>query len=197
MVKEKNIPKIQKLGMWESNRSLKNFNSNCLQLKIQKHQKMNWGKKLQYNLKRNSEKVKGFRVIDFAFIPKIENSYISESFLLLQFLVVQETQDPKFKMTKDKNYNFENVNLRSFHVFDFALYPKSEVWKFCKILFYFKFRLNKWQTKKMKIIIKKRDCSQYQQKQPSRGVIRKRYSENMQQIDRRTPMPKCHFNKVF
>ena len=41
MVKEKNIPKIQKLGMWESNRSLKNFNSNCLQLKIQKHQKMN------------------------------------------------------------------------------------------------------------------------------------------------------------
>ena len=41
MVKEKNIPKIQKLEIWESNRSLKNFDSNCLQLKIQKHQKMN------------------------------------------------------------------------------------------------------------------------------------------------------------
>ena len=41
MVKEKNIPKIQKLEIWESIRSLKNFNSNCLQLKIQKHQKMN------------------------------------------------------------------------------------------------------------------------------------------------------------
>ena len=41
MVKEKNIPKIQKLEIWESSRSLKNFNSNCLQLKIQKHQKMN------------------------------------------------------------------------------------------------------------------------------------------------------------
>ena len=34
------------------------------------------------------------------------------------------------------------------------------------------------------------------QKQPSRGVLRKRYSENMQQIYRRTPMMKCDFNKV-
>ena len=29
------------------------------------------------------------------------------------------------------------------------------------------------------------------QKQPSRGVLRKKYSENMQQSYRRTPMPKC------
>ena len=28
------------------------------------------------------------------------------------------------------------------------------------------------------------------------GVLRKRYSENMQQIYRRPPMPKCNFNKV-
>ena len=34
------------------------------------------------------------------------------------------------------------------------------------------------------------------QKQPSRGVLRKRCSENMQQIYRRTPMPTCDFNKV-
>ena len=34
------------------------------------------------------------------------------------------------------------------------------------------------------------------QKQPSRGVLRKRCSENMQQIYMRTPMPKCDFNKV-
>ena len=34
------------------------------------------------------------------------------------------------------------------------------------------------------------------QKQPSRGVLLKRFSENMQQIYRRTPMPKCDFNKV-
>ena len=33
-------------------------------------------------------------------------------------------------------------------------------------------------------------------KQPSRGVPRKRCSENMQQIYRRTPMSKCDFNKV-
>ena len=32
------------------------------------------------------------------------------------------------------------------------------------------------------------------QKQPFRGVLRKRCSENMQQIYMRTPMPKCDFN---
>ena len=34
------------------------------------------------------------------------------------------------------------------------------------------------------------------QKQPPRGVPRKRCSGNMQQSDRRTPMPKCDFNKL-
>ena len=34
------------------------------------------------------------------------------------------------------------------------------------------------------------------QKQPSRGVHTKRCSENMLQIYKRTPMPKCDFNKV-
>ena len=33
------------------------------------------------------------------------------------------------------------------------------------------------------------------QKQPSRYVLRKSCSENIQQIYRRTPMPKCDFNK--
>ena len=33
------------------------------------------------------------------------------------------------------------------------------------------------------------------EKQPPRGVTRKRRSENMQQIYRRTGMPKCDFNK--
>ena len=36
----------------------------------------------------------------------------------------------------------------------------------------------------------------YFQKQPPRGVIRKRCSENMQQIYGRTIMPKCNFNKA-
>ena len=36
----------------------------------------------------------------------------------------------------------------------------------------------------------------YFQKQPSRGIIWKRCSENMQQIYRRTPVPKCDFNKA-
>ena len=34
------------------------------------------------------------------------------------------------------------------------------------------------------------------QKQPFGGVLKKRCSENMQQIYRRTPMPKCDFNEV-
>ena len=34
------------------------------------------------------------------------------------------------------------------------------------------------------------------QKQPSRSVFIKRCSENKQQIYRRTPMPKCDFNKA-
>ena len=35
-----------------------------------------------------------------------------------------------------------------------------------------------------------------EQKQPFTGVLIKRCSENMQQIYRKTPMPKCEFNKV-
>ena len=38
--------------------------------------------------------------------------------------------------------------------------------------------------------------SRIEQKQPSRGVLRKSCSEDMQQIYRRTPMPKCGFNTV-
>ena len=36
----------------------------------------------------------------------------------------------------------------------------------------------------------------YLQKQPSRSVLKKRCSENMLQMYRRTPMTKCDFNKV-
>ena len=35
------------------------------------------------------------------------------------------------------------------------------------------------------------------QKQPSRGVLRKKCSENMQQLYKRTTMPKCDFNKFL
>ena len=34
------------------------------------------------------------------------------------------------------------------------------------------------------------------QKQPPRGVLKRRCSGNMQQIYKRTPMPKCGFNNV-
>ena len=36
----------------------------------------------------------------------------------------------------------------------------------------------------------------FYQKQSSKGVLRKRCSENMQQIYKRTPLPNCDFKKV-
>ena len=41
-----------------------------------------------------------------------------------------------------------------------------------------------------------RSTSLYSQNQPSRGVLMKRCSDNMQQIYRRTPMPQCDVNKA-
>ena len=41
------------------------------------------------------------------------------------------------------------------------------------------------------------ETSNKSQKQPPRGVPRKRCSENMQQIYRRTPMPKCDLQSNF
>ena len=41
----------------------------------------------------------------------------------------------------------------------------------------------------------KKPLYKYDQNQPPRGVPKKRWSENMQQIFRRTPMSKCGFNK--
>ena len=38
--------------------------------------------------------------------------------------------------------------------------------------------------------------SKFYQKEPSGGAFSKRSSENMQQIYRRTPMPKCDFSKA-
>ena len=46
-----------------------------------------------------------------------------------------------------------------------------------------------------RIWLRKQIITNMIQKQPSRGVLRKRWSENMQQIYR-TPMPKWNFNKT-
>ena len=51
---------------------------------------------------------------------------------------------------------------------------------------------------KLRSLIKEPACFKNRRimKHPSRGVLMKRCSENMQQIYRRTPMSKCDFNKV-
>ena len=45
-------------------------------------------------------------------------------------------------------------------------------------------------------LINKSKKLSYIQKQTSRGVLRKRCTENIQQIYRRNPMAKCDFNKA-
>ena len=44
-------------------------------------------------------------------------------------------------------------------------------------------------------LLRENDIWEAIQKQPSRGVLIKKCSENMQQIYRRTNVPKCDFNK--
>ena len=57
--------------------------------------------------------------------------------------------------------------------------------------FFIRLQLTFSQKRKYILVWSKTD-----QKQPSTGVLRKKHSENMQQIYRRTPMPKCDFNNV-
>ena len=51
-------------------------------------------------------------------------------------------------------------------------------------------------AKLLKEVISMENIIAYRRKQPSRGVLRKRCSEIMRQIYRRTHMPMCDFNKA-
>ena len=57
----------------------------------------------------------------------------------------------------------------------------------CKIVVIFIKEVDIYNLKLSKLLL---------QKQPLKGVLEKRCSENMQQIYRRTHMPKCNFNKA-
>ena len=55
----------------------------------------------------------------------------------------------------------------------------------------------KWKYWKHQLILKHFPADSWAwQKQSSRGALIKKCSQNMQQIYRKTPMPKCDFNKV-
>ena len=58
--------------------------------------------------------------------------------------------------------------------------------------FYSKYELNV----NAAYLLSKKDSLEGVQMQPPRGALRKRCSQNMHQIYKRTPMPKCDFNKV-
>ena len=91
----------------------------------------------------NKEKIQFPRFPSFRFcpIPKIENSEISESFILIKFLVVYKTQNQKYDL-KEKTLTLQcglrrkNVNFRGFQVFDFA---QSKTWKSQKVFTFFNF----------------------------------------------------------
>ena len=57
------------------------------------------------------------------------------------------------------------------------------------------FRLGVYENSKKILAFGTFDLCKWQ-KQPPRDVPKKRCSENMEQIYRRTPMPKCDFDKV-
>ena len=79
-------------------------------------------------------------------VPKIENSEISESFILIKFLVVCKTQNQKYDL-KEKTLILQcglrrkNVHFRGFQAFNFAQYLKSKTWKPQKVFVYFNFLL--------------------------------------------------------
>ena len=104
-----------------------------------KNYKMTW--EGNYNFPR-------FLILRFCPIPKILNLKISKNFVLIQFLVVYEIQDIKFKkITKDKKklllYNVVwNEKMSVFEVSRFSILSCtwiSKTWKSGKVFVYFKF----------------------------------------------------------
>ena len=82
--------------------------------------------------KRKKNNFQGFRVFNFAlYFAKIENSEISESFILLKILKVYETQNRKNDL-KVKTLTLrcclrrKNVHFRGFWVLYFALYLQTK-----------------------------------------------------------------------
>ena len=94
------------------------------------------------------------------------------------------------------------VSLNSFFLEPVLIYTAEKLKLFVKDLFNKCDQIH-WAKSKIAEEILNVNCKFYCksfysviQKQPSRGVLMKRCSENMQQIHRRTSMPKFDFNKV-
>ena len=95
---------------------------------------MNWAKnwKIPMWFKKENKDFRDFRVFDFAHIPKIENSEISEILFTSNF---DTDCSSRFKngwaMIKDINEHFWD-----FRVFDSVLYAKSKTQKSRKVWSY-------------------------------------------------------------
>ena len=82
----------------------------------------------------------------------------------------------------EKNVSMPRMDGKKLYTWEFQLERNSRNMR-CKLL-------------QKRFSRKTAEFSKHFQKQPLRGVPEKRCSENMQQVYRRTPMPKCDFNKV-
>ena len=112
---------------------------------------------MRCGLIRKKKQFLRFPSFRFCPIPKIVNSEISESFILLKFLVVYETQNRKNDL-KEKTFKFriwfekKKCPFPRFPGFRFFPVLESKTWKPRKVFLYFKclsFRLHKaWERLK-------------------------------------------------
>ena len=84
--------------------------------------------------------------------------------------------------------------IKGLHQFLWMMFVHFVHWVTCILLCRSQIYLGPYQSSMMELFAKIIDGFK---KQPSRRVLIKSCSENMEQIYRRTPMPKCDFNKVF
>ena len=95
-----------------------------------------------------------------------------------------------------------NSNFERFALWDFRLSFRPnllESYLHYLLHLFFLYISELWKAKCGLIFVCRTLCNKYQnnlRKQPSWDVLGKRCFENMQQIYRRTPIPKCDFNKV-
>ena len=105
-------------------------------------------------------------------------------------------EHPRLAIQSYWNHNSARVFSRKFTVFFQKPFHKNTFWG-----------CNRWIA--LRVISSREHLSQVLtiaklqlpvsriQKQPSSGGLRKRFSENIEQIYRRTPTPKCDFNKSY
>ena len=121
------------------------------------------------------------------------NNQVTES-LILDALIVNQTPfwyHIGFKRNNQKcTFHYPVMSMMTWNFENYGFHPKHEN------IIILKFEIEEAFIYNEFIFFFEKKLMFNFQKQPSRGVIKKRCSENIQQIYMITPMPKCDFNKV-